>query len=98
MKKISLLLAFTVLGSAAASAQGLYIGPGGVGIDGGRPDRVERIERMERRGYGPREDRVIVRDRRDIRSTGSVERCRTTIVRRENRFGELVTRRIRECD
>ena len=97
MKKISLILAFTVLGSAAASAQGVYFGPGGVGVDAGRPDRVERIERRGY-GYGPREERVIVRDRRDVRTTGSVERCRVTIVKRENRFGELVTKRIRECD
>ena len=38
----------------------------------------------------PRVERRVI-ERRD-------RRCRTTIVRRENRYGEMVTRRIRECD
>lgn len=96
MKKLAMALgAFVIAGTGAASAQSLRIGPDGIGIDN---DRVveRRVERRIERGYD--DDRVVVRRDRDVRTTGSVERCRTTIVRRENRFGELVTRRIRECD
>jgi hypothetical protein len=48
---------------------------------------------------GP-ERRVIERrviERRDRDWDRPRDRCRTTIVRRENRRGEMVTRRIREC-
>jgi hypothetical protein len=63
-----------------------------VDVDGS--DR--RIERRDRRDRD-RDERVIIRRDRDVRSTGSVD-CRTTVVRRENRSGEMVTKRIRECD
>ena len=49
------------------------------------------------RGWDRPRERVIVRRRhRDVESTGSV--CRTTTVQRENSRGQIVTRRIRECD
>ncbi len=94
MKRLGIALALTVLATGGASAQSLSIGPGGIGVDVDGPRRVERriIREVEP------EERVVVRRRyRDVERTGST-RCRTTIVRRENRFGELVTRRIRECD
>ncbi len=97
MKRLGIAVALTVLAAGGASAQSINIGPGGIGVDVDGPRRVDRIERRVIREVEP-EDRVVVRRRvRDIESTGST-RCRTTIVRRENRFGELVTRRIRECD
>jgi hypothetical protein len=95
MKRLGLVVAITLIGTTAASAQSIDIGPRGIGVDVDGSDR--RIERRERRWDGDREDSVIIRRDRDVRTTGSV-RCRTTIVRRENRFGEVVTRRIRECD
>lgn len=95
MNKLAMALgALVIAGTGAASAQSLRIGPDGIGIEDNRVER--RVERRFDRGYD--DDRVVVRRGRDVVTTGSVERCRTTIVRRENRFGEMVTRRIRECD
>ena len=96
MKKLGLALALSLMGATAASAQGieLRLGPD---VDRGwdRPSR-ERVIVRERRGWD--DDRVVVRRRhRDIDVTGSVG-CRTTIVKRQNAYGQTVTRRIRECD
>ena len=53
-------------------------------------------DRGMRRGH--REDRVIVRRRdREIRTTGNVG-CRTTIVKKEDRFGRMTTKRIQTCE
>lgn len=86
MRQILAAVLITVAAGGAAFAQGIEIGPGGVRVDDGRPRVIERRV-IERRGddYGGRRYR-------------RAERCRTTIVRRENRYGEMVTRRIRECD
>jgi hypothetical protein len=69
--------------SAPAQAQvGIEIGPGGARVYE-RDAYRPVIERRERR-------RVIVEDDDDD--------CRTIIRRRVNRFGEIVERRVRECD
>ena len=95
MKKLGLALALTVMGATAASAQGIEFRLGNPDSGWDRPR--ERVIVRERRGYGD-EDRVTVRRRyRDVDATGSLG-CRTTIVRRENAYGRMVTRRIRECD
>jgi hypothetical protein len=90
MKKLALALALTVMGAAGASAQGIQLR---IGPDADRYDR------------GPRE-RVIVQERRDrdwdrrrvreIETTGNV--CRTVVERERNARGQMVTRRVRECD
>jgi hypothetical protein len=88
MKKLGLVLALVILGTSAASAQSIRIGPGGVGVDlDGRDRRIERRVR---------DDRVIIRRDRDYRAYRS-PRCRTTVVRRENRFGRVTVRRVRTC-
>ena len=96
MKKLGLALALTLIGATAASAQGIELR---LGPDADRRwDRGprERVIVRERRSWDG--DRVVVRRRhRDIDTTGSVG-CRTTMVKRENAYGQMVTRRIRECD
>ncbi|WP_139165578.1 hypothetical protein [Microvirga guangxiensis] len=91
MKKTTWLLAATligcgVIGATPSSAQVQFgIGPDGPNIQIG-PDNDRRYERrIERRRY---EDRA---------TTGSIERCRTVIVREEDEFGDEVTRRVRRC-
>jgi hypothetical protein len=92
MKKATLLVAaaLTGLGALAAtpsSAQVQFgIGPNGPNIQIG-PDN-DRNERryIERRRYD--DDRL---------STGSVDRCRTVIIREEDDYGDTVTRRVRRC-
>jgi hypothetical protein len=88
MKKLGLVLALVILGTSAASAQSIRIGAGGVGVDlDGRDRRIERRVR---------DDRVIIRRDRDYRAYRS-PRCRTTVVRRENRFGRVTVMRVRTC-
>ena len=98
MKKYGLVIAaMAVAGATAVSAQGISIGPGGIGIDVDRPERRQVIERRERGFERDRDDRVMMRSGRDVRTTGSV-RCRTETVRRKDRFGRTVTERVRDCD
>ena len=94
MKKLGLAVLLTVMGATAASAQGIEFRLGDTDRGWDRPR--ERVIVRDRR-YEPEERVVIRRRHRDVEATGSV-RCRTTIVRRENSRGEMVTRRIRECD
>ena len=95
MKKLGLALALAIMGTTAASAQGIEFRLGDTDHGWDRPR--ERVIVRDRHGYGD-EDRVVVRRRyRDVDTTGSVG-CRTTIVKRENAYGQMVTRRIRECD
>jgi Ni/Co efflux regulator RcnB len=79
-------LAAAALGSTAASAQGVQIGPGGVRVDPGYDrrdnDRDERRWDHERRW-------------REGRHGGG---CRTIIVKKEDDFGRRVTKRIERCD
>jgi hypothetical protein len=95
MKKLGLALALTLIGATAASAQGieLRLGDSDRGWDRGSRERV--IVR-ERRGDWD-DDRGMRRRHRDVVTTGSIG-CRTTIVRREDSRGRMVTRKIRECD
>jgi hypothetical protein len=46
---------------------------------------------------GPDRDRRVI-ERREVERERRTERCRTTIVERQNRRGETVRERIRECD
>ena len=97
MKYIALTLSFLLMGATAASAQGIEIRPGRsdgvrVGVGSERND-----DRGMHRGRHDRDDRVVVRRRdRDVRSTGNVG-CRTTIVKKEDGFGRMTTKRIRTC-
>ena len=99
MKNIALALSFMLVGATAASAQGIEIRPGGsngprIGVGTERRDD----DRGMRRSRHDREDRVVVRGRkdRDIRATGTT--CRTTIVKKDNGFGRMTTKRIKTCD
>lgn len=93
MKKSVWLLAAALIGSsvvvsAPASAQVQFgIGPDGPSVRVG-PDR----DRYEGRYI----ERRRVYDRDDL-STGSIDRCRTVVIREENDDGDTVTRRIRRC-
>ncbi len=95
MKKLGIIIALALAGATAASAQSFNVGPRGIGVDVDGPDR--RLESRERRRTDDREERVLSRREREVRATGGVG-CRTTIVRRENRFGKMTSERIRECD
>ncbi|HEX8663442.1 MAG TPA: hypothetical protein VF744_05375 [Beijerinckiaceae bacterium] len=96
MKYIALTLSLLLMGATAASAQGIEIRPGrsdGVRIGVGS-DRND--DRGMHRGRHDRDDRVVVRRRGDVRSTGNVG-CRTTIVKKEDGFGRMTTKRIKTC-
>ena len=94
MKKLGLALALTLMGATAASAQGIEFRLGDTDRGWDRPR--ERVIVRERRDWDG--DRVVTRrGYRDVTTTGSVG-CRTTIVRRENAYGQMVTKRIKECD
>ena len=84
MKQLILVCALTVLAATTAAAQpSINIGPGGISVDSDRRDRVR-----DRRG----------REEQDVRTTGSTRRCKTVVQERQNSRGEMVERRIRECD
>ena len=83
MKNLALALGLCVLGATAASAQSIEFRAGG-----------DRTVRTEVRGDN---DRVEVRRRRDVYETGNVG-CRTIIVKKEDDFGRMVTKRIRKCN
>ena len=93
MKKATWLLAAALLGSGIvvstpSSAQVQFgIGPDGPSIRVG-PDN----DRYERRYI----ERRRVYDRDDL-STGSIDRCRTVVIREEEPNGDIVTRRVRRC-
>lgn len=82
-----LLAASCIVSAAPSSAQVQFgIGPDGPNIQVG-PDADRRYERrIERRRYD--DDRA---------TTGSIERCRTVVIREEDEFGDDVTRRVRRC-
>ena len=96
MKHIALTLSLLLMGATAASAQGIEIRPGrsdGVRIGVGS-DRND--DRGMRRGRHEREDRVVRGRDREVRSTGNLG-CRTTIVKKDNGFGRMTTKRIKTC-
>jgi hypothetical protein len=96
MKKLGLALALTLIGATAVSAQGIEFRLGDTDRHWDRDRPRERVIVRERRGWDG--DRVVVRrGHRDVVTTGSVG-CRTTVVRRENAYGRMVTKRIKECD
>ena len=93
MKKATWLLAAALLGSGIvvstpSSAQVQFgIGPDGPSVRVGPDnDRYERRYIEHRRVY----------DRDDL-STGSIDRCRTVVIREEEPNGDIVTRRVRRC-
>jgi hypothetical protein len=93
MKKLALALGLCVFGATAASAQSIEFRAGGGGFD---RDRTVRTEVRRDRGWD--DDRVVVRrQRRDVYETGNVG-CRTIIVKKEDDFGRMVTKRIRKCN
>ncbi len=93
MKKATWLLAAalvgsSIVGSTPSSAQVQFgVGPDGPSIRVG-PDN----DRQERRYI----ERRRVYDRDDL-STGSIDRCRTVVIREEEPNGDIVTRRVRRC-
>jgi Ni/Co efflux regulator RcnB len=92
---IGLALAVTLVGASAASAQTLELNLDrdrgrDRGFDGER-DSQHQVDRS-RRG-----DRIIVRRQDEALETGVIN-CRTTVVRRMNDDGDIMTRRIRKCD
>ena len=92
MKKLALALGLCVA-ATAASAQSIEFRAGGGGFD---RDRTVRTEVRRDRGWD--DDRVVVRrQRRDVYETGNVG-CRTIIVKKEDDFGRMVTKRIRKCN
>ncbi|HEX8666409.1 MAG TPA: hypothetical protein VF744_20515 [Beijerinckiaceae bacterium] len=92
MKKLALALGFCVA-ATAASAQSIEFRAGAPGFD---RDRTVRTEVRRDRGWD--DDRVVVRrQRRDVYETGNVG-CRTIIVKKEDDFGRMVTKRIRKCN
>ena len=106
MKHIALTFSIMLIGATAASAQGIEIRPGGsggpsigIGSDRGSERSMRRGDRDDRgMRRGDREDRVIVRRRdREIGTTGNVG-CRTTIVKKEDAFGRMTTKRIKTCE
>ena len=93
MKNATWLLAAALLGSGIvvstpSSAQVQFgIGPDGPSVRVG-PDN----DRYQRRYI----ERRRVYDRDDL-STGSIDRCRTVVIREEEPNGDIVTRRVRRC-
>ena len=85
MKTICVAIALTFVTAAAASAQSVEIGPGGVrfGVHPPPPPEVRRYDRRWDRGYRVRE-----------REFG---RCRTIVTRRETPRGDIMTRRVKKC-
>jgi hypothetical protein len=94
MKKLGFFLALSLLSATAASAQGIQLQLGSDPDRGWDRAPRERVIVRDRRGGDWDEDRVV---RRRVETTGSIG-CRTTVVRRQNDRGQMVTRRIRECD
>jgi hypothetical protein len=95
MKKVAGLLGVALMGAGMLAATPSFaqvqfgVGPNGPTVRvGPEEDRYERrIERrIERRRYN--DDRL---------STGSVDRCRTVVIREEDDNGDVITRRVRRC-
>jgi hypothetical protein len=92
MKKVTGLLGVALMGAGMLAATPSFaqvqfgVGPNGPTVRVG-PDE-DRYERryIERRRYN--DDRL---------STGSVDRCRTVVIREEDDNGDVVTRRVRRC-
>lgn len=93
MKKVTWLLTTMLIGSGIAASTPSFaqvqfgIGPEGPSVRIGPDER-----RYERRYI----ERRRVYDDDDL-ATGSVNRCRTVVIREEDEDGDIVTRRIRRC-
>jgi hypothetical protein len=92
MKKVTGLLGVALMSAGILAATPSFaqvefgVGPNGPTVRVG-PER-DRYERryIERRRYD--DDRL---------STGSVDRCRTVVIREEDDNGDVTTRRVRRC-
>jgi hypothetical protein len=82
---LGMMCALAAVSPTPAVAQGVYIGPGGVGIDTGRPAYRERY--YDERYYD-RSDRSYAYER------GRFGGCRTVTIERDD--GSM--KRIRRCD
>lgn len=78
MKRLIFAVIALPLAVAGAHAQGVYIGPGGVGVDTGL--------------------RYQGGERRVIRQYEDSEGCTVRVVRYRRPDGDIVTRRIRDCE
>lgn len=93
MKKVTWLLTAMLIGSGIVASTPSFaqvqfgIGPEGPSVRIGPDER-----RYERRYI----ERRRVYDDDDL-ATGSVNRCRTVVIREEDEDGDIVTRRIRRC-
>jgi hypothetical protein len=92
MKKVTGLLGAALMGAGMLAATPSFaqvqfgVGPNGPTVRvGPEQDRYER-RYIERRRYN--DDRL---------STGSVDRCRTVVIREEDDNGDVITRRVRRC-
>jgi hypothetical protein len=93
MKKVTWLFAAALVGSSIAASTPSFaqvqfgIGPDGPSVRVGPDrDRYERRYIERRRAYDD-----------DQLSTGSINRCRTVVIREEDDDGDVVTRRVRRC-
>jgi hypothetical protein len=93
VKKATWLVSATLIGvgivsATPSSAQVQFgIGPDGPSVRvGPNEGRYERRYIERRRSY----------DRDDL-STGSIDRCRTVVIREEDDNGDTITRRVRRC-
>jgi Ni/Co efflux regulator RcnB len=93
---VGLALALTLVGASAASAQTLELN-----LDRDRSqERGSEGESSSQRqvDHSRSGDRIIVRrNRDDAIETGGIN-CRTTVVRRMNNDGDIVTKQIRKCN
>jgi hypothetical protein len=102
MRKALLITAATIMGGmmlSAAPSQAqprveLGFGPNGPTVDINRRDH----DRWDRRDHNRwKRHHRYSRDYDDDMTTGSVDRCRTIIVRERQPDGDRITKRIRRC-
>ncbi len=74
MKRLAIVAAILPLTFAGALAQGIYLGPGGVGVDTG--DHGDHVIRKYQDDNG----------------------CMVRVIRHRRSDGDIVTRKIRDCD
>ena len=84
MKTLAIAAVASVLGITGAMAQTTII-------------RGDRDDDGFRGGVSVRERPGVVVHRRDVFRTGSVDGCRTIIVKRTNDMGDRVVKKIRKC-
>ena len=106
MKKLVLFAAVTVLGSSVLGTSSIAqpqlqfgIGPNGPSISVRDPEAERRERWRARREWQERRAwRQVRRGFYDPVSTGSVERCRTTITKTQDQWGRIVEKRVQRCN